>query len=45
MRRFRLKYTGGLFGIILITFMSLTVLFIPVAVIALINDIELIEVA
>lgn len=43
MRRFRLKYTGGIVGVIAITILAFTVVLIPVAVVFLINAIAMVE--
>jgi hypothetical protein len=43
MRRFKLKYTGGFLWMIAITLMSMTVILIPLAITALIDCTEIIE--
>ena len=44
MRRFKLKYTGGFLWLLAITLMSLTIILIPLAITALIDCIEIVEV-
>lgn len=38
--KYRLRYDGGVLGAVLITILALTVILVPVAVILLLNDLE-----
>jgi hypothetical protein len=39
--KYRLRYDGGVAGAVLVTLLALTVILLPVAVILLLNDLEI----
>ena len=43
MKTYRFKYTGGMFMLFTITLLSLTVIFIPAALVLLLESIEIME--
>jgi hypothetical protein len=44
MKRYRLKYTGGILPLVGVTILALTVFFLPAALVILVNEIEIHEV-
>ncbi|TWT66814.1 hypothetical protein Pla123a_45120 [Posidoniimonas polymericola] len=43
MKKYRIRYVGGALGLIWITILSMTVVLIPLAIVTLLQDLEIVE--